>query len=417
MTRLRTDIVALSAASTAGLAAGAAVALGASAPLAAVLAAVAASAGAGIGVKLQASPEAPPPEPLSPIAAPAQPESRSGALFATLDAVPAAIILLDDEARTVFANVEARRLFDGAAQGAPLAAAIRAPDVVEAVDATVADGVARVVDFDLKRASGERRVGAHVSALRAADDAVACLYLEDRTRARQIETVRETFLANASHELKTPLASIIGFIETLQGPARDDPKARERFLGIMAAQAGRMQRLVEDLISLNRIEMNVNVAPTERVNIGGLAHETAAALAPLAAEIGGTIEVETPSDGPMAPADRDQIAQLLTNLVDNALKYGGDGVKIRLRPAEPSPDAPGMTGVVVEDDGPGIAREHLPRLTERFYRVSAARSRAVGGTGLGLAIAKHILQRHRGRLAVASTPGEGSSFTIWLPEA
>ena len=248
-----------------------------------------------------------------------------------------------------------------------------------------------------------------------AEAASVMIQFEDQTRARRVEALRETFIANASHELRTPLSSIIGFIETLQGPAKDDAGARDRFLSIMAAQAERMRRLVEDLMSLNRIELNVNNRPSQLIDLAAVAHETAAALEPVAEAAGAKIEVEAAEGGPKVRGDRDQLAQLFTNLIDNAIKYGGRPAKIRVYLAPPAPEWPGMAGVTVADNGPGIAREHIPRLTERFYRVDAARSRAVGGTGLGLAIAKHILQRHRGDLSIRSTPGEGSAFTVWLP--
>ncbi|MEL6793493.1 MAG: ATP-binding protein, partial [Pseudomonadota bacterium] len=215
--------------------------------------------------------------------------------------------------------------------------------------------------------------------------------------------------------LKTPLASIIGFIETLQGPAKDDAGARERFLGIMAQQADRMRRLVDDLMSLNRIEMNVYNRPRETVDLCALAHETAAAMEPLARAAEAEIHVSAPLEGARIKGDRDQLSQLLTNLVDNAVKYGGKGARVDVTLAAPQPEWPGMVGLTVNDDGPGIPREHLPRLTERFYRVDAARSRMVGGTGLGLAIVKHILQRHQGDLSVRSAQGEGSAFTVWFP--
>ncbi|MFV0475338.1 MAG: sensor histidine kinase, partial [Pikeienuella sp.] len=304
-----------------------------------------------------------------------------------------------------------------AAQGEPLVSPMRAPALIEAVEDALTVNAPRAIEFTLIRARAERTLRAQIRALDPAGprDPAALILIEDQTRMRQIEEMRQDFIANASHELKTPLASIMGFIETLQGPARADEAARTRFLGIMATQAERMKRLVEDLMSLSRIEMNQHVRPTGAVDLGALAHATAAAMEPVAADKGARIEVLTEAKGPVTTGDHDQLAQLLTNLIDNAVKYGGEGVTITIRAAEPAPEWPGMVGITVADDGPGIPREHLPRLTERFYRVSAARSRAVGGTGLGLAIAKHILQRHRGQLSLRSTLGEGSAFTIWLP--
>nr|WP_246237349.1 ATP-binding protein [Halovulum dunhuangense] len=229
--------------------------------------------------------------------------------------------------------------------------------------------------------------------------------------------MRSDFVANASHELRTPLASILGYIETLQGHARDDPEAREMFLGIMRAQATRMQRLVDDLMSLSRIEMDAHVRPEERVDLFGIAADAAAALFPQASQNDVILQIELPRGpgNPQVLGDRDQIAQVMVNLVDNAIKYSGSGQKVRVSEAEPDARYPGCLGISVIDDGPGIAREHIPRLTERFYRVNPGKSKKLGGTGLGLAITKHILQRHGGALDVKSRLGEGSRFTIWIP--
>lgn len=336
-----------------------------------------------------------------------------------LSHLPSPVILIDAEQRIRRINAAALSLTggEGSEIGAPLVSAIRAPDLIGAVEDALARREPGRVAFSLIRSREERALLAHIQPLTPTEPRApaALILIEDQTRMRQVEQMRRDFLANASHELKTPLASLIGFIETLQGPAKDDEAARTRFLGIMAAQAERMKRLVEDLMSLTRIEMNQHRRPTEPVDLGALAWAMAAALEPVAAEAGATIQVECEPEGPVAIGDRDQLAQLLTNLIDNALKYGGPGVTVTIGPAAPAPEWPGMVGLVVSDDGPGIAREHLPRLTERFYRVSAARSRAVGGTGLGLAIAKHILQRHRGEMRIRSKPGEGAAFTVWLP--
>ena len=243
------------------------------------------------------------------------------------------------------------------------------------------------------------------------------MQIEDRTETRRAEQLRSDFIANASHELRTPLASIIGYIETLQNHARDDPEARERFLAIMAREAGRMQRLVDDLMSLSRIELTEHVRPVEAWSLNRIAAESAAALLPVAAPAGRRAR-DRPARraGARVLGDRDQLAQVFTNLIDNAMKYGGsgrDGARIRRR-AEPGASRT-ATASPSRTTGPGIAREHIHRLTERFYRVNVASSRNKGGTGLGLAIVKHILNRHEGRLEIASTPGKGSAFTVWLP--
>ena len=236
--------------------------------------------------------------------------------------------------------------------------------------------------------------------------------LSDRTATRATERIRVDFVANASHELRTPLASLIGFIETLEdanGP--DDAAIRQRFLGIMAGEARRMQRLVDDLISLSRIEADKHRAPADAVSLGALARETADTLRGDRAGKS-RIELDIEDGLPAVAGDRAQLSQLLHNLVGNALKYGDPTKPVRVTLAS---GGPSMIRLAVTDEGEGIAPQHLPRLTERFYRVDPGRSRAVGGTGLGLAIVKHIVERHRGRLDIASTQGVGTTVTVLLP--
>jgi two-component system phosphate regulon sensor histidine kinase PhoR len=251
------------------------------------------------------------------------------------------------------------------------------------------------------------------------------LAFREQTEQVMIERMRSDFVANASHEIKTPLASIIGFVETLRGPARDDPEAREMFLATMAEEAGRMSRLVDDLLSLSQIEVAESRRPEDRLDLGELLPRVADALQPVADRRGIAIELDLEPSLPLVRGDRDQLHQLFGNLVDNALKYGASGRLVRIEaalcPAAP-PEAGPLSGrpavrVAVVDFGEGIPPEHIPRLTERFYRIDKAGSRRVGGTGLGLAIVKHILRRHAGQLAIQSEPGRGSRFTVYLPEA
>jgi two-component system phosphate regulon sensor histidine kinase PhoR len=244
--------------------------------------------------------------------------------------------------------------------------------------------------------------------------------LVDLTTVKRAEEMRADFAANASHELKTPLSAIIGFIETLRGPARDDPKAQDRFLGMMAAQAERMARLVNDLLALSSIELVEHAPPTTPVALGTIVRSTAQALEMRATARHMRISLAIDDSLPPVPGDSEQLAQLIQNLLDNAIKYGAAGSEIAVHLA--LSDAPtGMAGggkaaaLSVTDHGDGIPPEHIPRLTERFYRVDSARSREAGGTGLGLAIVKHILGRHRGYLKVDSTVGVGSTFTVYLP--
>jgi two-component system phosphate regulon sensor histidine kinase PhoR len=244
------------------------------------------------------------------------------------------------------------------------------------------------------------------------------MLITDRTRERSLEKMRADFVANSSHELRTPLASLIGFIETLRGPAADDPEAQQRFLAIMAEQAARMQRVIADLLSLSRIEISEHQPPTELLHLTPLLERIVAGMEPILKASATRIETVLPPDLSSVPADADQLTQVFTNLLDNAVKYGKRDGCIKLIAAPAGSDARfEASGVLVSvtDDGMGIAREHIPRLTERFYRVDKGRSRAVGGTGLGLAIVKHVVNRHRGRLVIDSVEGKGTTFTVWLP--
>jgi two-component system phosphate regulon sensor histidine kinase PhoR len=237
----------------------------------------------------------------------------------------------------------------------------------------------------------------------------------DLTPMRRVEEVRADFIANASHELRTPLAALSGFIETLQGPARDDPAAREKFLGIMQAQATRMARLIDDLLSLSRIELNAHVRPDRPLDLHAVVRQVVDGLQMLAHDRGVAIAVSAPAERITILGDRDELLRVFENLVENALKYAASGKRIDVDLTLVS--TAGEAQVAVRDYGPGIAPEHLPRLTERFYRVDVADSRAQGGTGLGLALVKHILNRHGGRLTIESVAGQGATFTAHLPLA
>jgi two-component system phosphate regulon sensor histidine kinase PhoR len=248
-----------------------------------------------------------------------------------------------------------------------------------------------------------------------ADGGRAVVVLSDRTRERAVERMRADFVANVSHELRTPLASLIGFIDTLRGPAADDPPAQQRFLAIMGEQAARMNRLIDDLLSLSRIELVEHQPPSGSVELGELATRLVAGFEPRLRERSVQLDVRIPGDLPAVIGDADQLVQVLQNLLDNAVKYGREGGTVRFEIAA----AAGRTGALISvtDQGAGIPREHLPRLTERFYRVDTGRSRAAGGTGLGLAIVKHIVNRHRGQLSIESEEGVGTSVRVWLPQS
>jgi two-component system phosphate regulon sensor histidine kinase PhoR len=242
--------------------------------------------------------------------------------------------------------------------------------------------------------------------------------LHDLTPIRRVEEMRADFVANASHELRTPLASLAGFIETLQGSARDDVQARERFLEIMKAQATRMARLIDDLLSLSRIELKAHLQPQKQVDLVSIVRHVADGLQMLARDRNVEIKIDMPTTPMTIRGDRDELIRVFENLIENALKYGAAGKRIEVvGKRELRPDGTDEAVIAVCDFGPGIAPEHLPRLTERFYRVDVAESRAQGGTGLGLALAKHVINRHRGRLVIDSILGHGATFAVRLPLA
>jgi two-component system phosphate regulon sensor histidine kinase PhoR len=350
-------------------------------------------------------------------------EGRLAAAEAVIASVPDPLILLDERRRVIHANAQAAS-FLGVVEGPrDLAAILRNPAVLGAADAVLRGEAARVVDFTLT-VPIERQLQARFARIdrQSLDqDAVAVLSLHDITQLKRAEQMRADFIANASHELRTPLTTLTGFIETLRGPARDDPEARERFLAIMHEQAARMIRLVADLLSLSRIELHEHVMPQGRVALGPLLRHLADTLELRAGERGMCIRLDLPLDLPDVLGDCDELAQVFQNLLDNGIKYGRAASEITVaaatgvRPSHSSDarESP-FVSVAVRDRGEGIAREHLPRLTERFYRVDTARSREMGGTGLGLAVVKHILNRHRGFLDIESTPGTGSVFTVFL---
>ena len=333
-----------------------------------------------------------------------------------LEHVPTALIVITEKGRIDYANAAALALVPQIRIGTHFGTVIRAPQFVEAVTAALETGSARRIEITLP--DPERILEADITQLPTGDgfstEIEVIISFEDRTEAHHSARMRSDFIANASHELRTPLASLIGYIETLRDHGKDDPDAAEKFLAIMDRQSQRMRRLVDDLLSLSRIEMSAHRKPDDIQPIAPLIAEAATELAPVAHKAGVKISVALPDPGPDVACDRDQIIQVATNLIDNGIKYGGSQVAIALAP--PSPAFPRSIGISFRDDGPGIPAAVLPRLTERFFRVNVAKSKAQGGTGLGLAIVKHILLRHGGQLEIASNQEAGSTFTIWLPE-
>jgi two-component system phosphate regulon sensor histidine kinase PhoR len=351
----------------------------------------------------------------------AEAAANAAAAVRIVERLPDPLAVLGADARPLALNPAARALLGE--EGADLAALLRNPALRGAVDRALAGAGAQTAEVTLP-VPVERELLATAILLDPplADGGRLLLVLSDRTRERRLEQMRADFVANASHELRTPLTSLIGFIDTLIGPAADDREAQRRFLPIMAEQAGRMGRLIEDLLSLSRIELTEHTPPTGELDLAVLARRGAEALAPRLAARRISLDIAVEEGMPHVVGDADQLSQVLANLLDNAVKYGREGGTIRLSLRRDGPGgekARRRAGVAlsVTDDGAGIPRMHLPRLTERFYRVDAARSRAVGGTGLGLAIVKHIVNRHRGLLEIESEEGRGSSFSVWLPAA
>ncbi len=340
-----------------------------------------------------------------------------------LDAIPDPVLALGDHGRIVHFNPAAREIYGTLRIGGQAALLSRDPEFLQAIDEVVDDGRQRTVEVQ-ERVPIDRRVRITLTAMpdremaRSGEHVVprVVIVLRDLTEQDRLARMRADFVANASHEMRTPLASLVGFIETLQGRASDDAVARARFLGIMSDQAARMSRLVEDLLSLSRVEMREHVPPRTAIDLNETIAAAILALEPLAQRSGAKLTLSL-CDGPATVlGETDEIVQVVQNLVQNAIKYGRPGgpIDVTVRRIRQGPTM--RLAVAVRDEGPGIAPEHLPRLTERFYRVSAKSSREKGGTGLGLAIVKHIANRHRGELRVTSELGKGSTFTFVIDE-
>ncbi|WP_137700482.1 ATP-binding protein [Marimonas lutisalis] len=335
-----------------------------------------------------------------------------------VDAVPLAAILVARDERVTVANARAVALLGDHVIGRHYAAALRQPEILDAIEncgRALTPGKARY----LARSGGsDATYVVHCGWVECGDFSGVLVSFEDISELESAGQMRRDFVANVSHELRTPLTALMGFIETLQGPARNDPDAQDRFLATMQAEAQRMERLVRDLLALSRVEAQERQRPAAPVDLAALARSVLHGLGPVAAQSNVTLETRMPDGAVTVPGDEEQLRQLLTNLVENAIKYGGAGgtvtLGLSLSEREAALRGPGVL-LSVTDTGPGIDPLHIPRLTERFYRVDSHRSRQVGGTGLGLAIVKHIVNRHRGRLRIDSTPGKGSTFTVILP--
>ncbi|MBN9006242.1 MAG: two-component sensor histidine kinase [Rhizobiales bacterium] len=347
---------------------------------------------------------------------------ETAAVYAIVAGMPDPNVLLDRAGRVIHLNAAAAQLVPALRKNELAQFALRSPEIVVALREAIATRETRRTTY-LNHVPVDRWMELIITPVPVPTafggiDHCILLTFHDQTPLRRVEEMRADFVANASHELRTPLAALSGFIDTLQGPAREDAKARERFLGIMHAQATRMARLIDDLLSLSRVELSAHVRPDALVDLVPIVRQVVDGLEPLAAERQVKIEVALPGTPVTIAGDREELLRLFENLIENALKYGASGGKVMVSSAmDSSPEGAPEFRVMVRDFGPGIAPEHLPRLTERFYRVDVGDSRAQGGTGLGLSLVKHILGRHRGRLLIASTLGQGATFTAGFPLA
>jgi two-component system, OmpR family, phosphate regulon sensor histidine kinase PhoR len=346
---------------------------------------------------------------------------QSEAVSAVVAGMPDPAVLLDRAGRVLHLNAAAAQLAPALRKNELAQFALRSPEIITALREAIATTEPRRATY-LDHVPVDRWMEliitpVPVPTLFGGTEKCMLMTFHDQTPLRRVEEMRADFVANASHELRTPLAALSGFIDTLQGQAKDDAKARERFLGIMHTQATRMARLIDDLLSLSRVELSAHVRPDTSVDIASIIRQVADGLEPLARDRQVVVDIDLPETPILIPGDREELLRLFENLIENALKYGASGGKVIVSlSTESSSEGASELRVSVRDFGPGIAPEHLPRLTERFYRVDVGDSRAQGGTGLGLSLVKHILNRHRGRLLIESVPKQGASFTACFPQ-
>ncbi|GGE42586.1 ATP-binding protein [Actibacterium pelagium] len=335
-----------------------------------------------------------------------------------LDALPVPVVLVSGRERVSAMNKQAEELFGTGSVGRHFITVLRHPELLDCVEDTLRLQQVRKVRFLTSEVNREATYNVTASPVADGTSWGAAVVFEDVTEREQAGQIRRDFVANVSHELKTPLTALLGFIETLRGPAKDDAAARDRFLGIMEKEAERMNRLVRDLLQLSRVESEERMRPDEKVDVSGLLKSTITGLRKLSLDHGNEVELIGAKNEVFVRGDPDQLTQVFTNLIENGIKYGKVGglVQVRLVKVEREIAFRGpAVHIEVMDDGEGFDPVHIPRLTERFYRVDSHRSREKGGTGLGLAIVKHIVNRHRGRFRIESKPGKGSKFTVILP--
>lgn len=329
------------------------------------------------------------------------------------DALPDPCLILDRRSSIIHRNGPARLHFPSLLEGNPIAFSMRSPAMLSAIEAVRRTGAPQTVELH-QTVPNETWYKVAVAQLGDAEGLLV-VTLQSLTDQRRLDSMRTDFIANVSHELRTPLTSLIGFIDTMLGPAAKDAAAKEKFLGIMRNQAGRMSKLIDDLLSLSRIEMRQHVRPTTRLDLATLLREVKEGLQMQAAEANVTVNLSFPETGAQTTGDHDELYEVFENVLENAVKYGGDGGKVDVALTPVTDRTAFGWQVTVTDYGMGVDPMHVPRLTERFYRVDAESSRQKKGTGLGLAIVKHIVARHHGALSIKSHPGQGTRVEVLLP--
>jgi len=333
-----------------------------------------------------------------------------------VDALAYPALAVTASRRIIAANTAARALFDDDLAGKDFVRIMRHPHALECLSRVIRTGDAETISLELQFTT-RRTFELTAGRIAAPDETFFLVTLLDVSAEIDAERSRSTFVANVSHELRSPLTTLAGAVETLQGPARDDPKAQDMFLGLMSAETARMSRLVGDLLSLAKLEAKEHVAPDGAVDIVRVIKSVVNSLAASDTDYPNRVEITAQPGMLPVSGSEDELTEVFQNLIENALKYSTPAtpvsVTITQRPAM-TPGAGGRAIILIEDQGEGMERKHLSRLTERFYRVDKGRSREMGGTGLGLAITKHILNRHRGRMAIDSTVGEGTRVKVIL---
>ncbi len=343
------------------------------------------------------------------------PSSGNLSVQALADSVPDPLVIFSHDGSSVHVNEAAKDAFAPMTAGASVQLKFRTPEMQQLIREVIANGGTMEIEY-AEKVPVERWFS--VTAVSVGDNTgLFVLVFKDQSEARRIERMRSDFIANASHELRTPLASVAGFIDTLKGSARNDPKAQEQFLHIMEGQAARMARLIDDLLSLSRLEMKPYLKPATKVDLREVLEGVVESLKPLASDLGIAVEKDYNCGDYAVFGDRDELTQVFENLLENACKYGQSGKKIIVGLREETVSAGHAVTASIRDFGPGIAEEHIPRITERFYRINAETSRVQKGTGLGLSIVKHILTRHRARLSIDSRLGEGATFSVHFQDA